>query len=147
MTKHIPVCKNMTGNREQDAEEESSASVRGRPPDLIFPSAPGSLSVSCHLCPYSLILTSTPGPNPLPGLVLIPVPAPVPVWFELWSQFRFLFPVLLPVSSSVPSSVSCSRSQFRSITVPFHHSSAPSRSVPGSIVCPCGSGSYYIVSA
>ena len=26
MTKHIPVCKNMTGNREQDAEEESSAS-------------------------------------------------------------------------------------------------------------------------
>ena len=37
--------------------------VRGRPPDLIFPSAPG--------------------PNPLPGLVLIPVPAPVPVWFKL----------------------------------------------------------------
>ena len=26
MTKHIPVCKNTTGNREQDAEEESSAS-------------------------------------------------------------------------------------------------------------------------
>ena len=26
MTKHIPVCKNMTGNRGQDAEEESSAS-------------------------------------------------------------------------------------------------------------------------
>ena len=26
MTKHIPVCKNMTGNHEQDAEEESSAS-------------------------------------------------------------------------------------------------------------------------
>ena len=26
MTKHIPVCKNMTGNCEQDAEEESSAS-------------------------------------------------------------------------------------------------------------------------
>ena len=26
MTKHIPVHKNMTGNREQDAEEESSAS-------------------------------------------------------------------------------------------------------------------------
>ena len=25
MTKRIPVCKNMTGNREQDAEEESSA--------------------------------------------------------------------------------------------------------------------------
>ena len=26
MTKRIPVCKNMTGNHEQDAEEESSAS-------------------------------------------------------------------------------------------------------------------------
>ena len=26
MTKHIPVCKNTTGNCEQDAEEESSAS-------------------------------------------------------------------------------------------------------------------------
>ena len=26
MTKQIPVCKNTTGNREQDAEEESSAS-------------------------------------------------------------------------------------------------------------------------
>ena len=26
MTKHIPVCKNTTGNREQDAEEESPAS-------------------------------------------------------------------------------------------------------------------------
>ena len=26
MTKCIPVCKNTTGNREQDAEEESSAS-------------------------------------------------------------------------------------------------------------------------
>ena len=26
MTKHLPVCKNTTGNREQDAEEESSAS-------------------------------------------------------------------------------------------------------------------------
>ena len=26
MTKHIPVCKNITGNHEQDAEEESSAS-------------------------------------------------------------------------------------------------------------------------
>ena len=26
MTKHIPVCKNTTGNHEQDAEEESSAS-------------------------------------------------------------------------------------------------------------------------
>ena len=26
MTKRIPVCKNTTGNREQDAEEESSAS-------------------------------------------------------------------------------------------------------------------------
>ena len=26
MTKHIPVCKNTTGNREQDAEGESSAS-------------------------------------------------------------------------------------------------------------------------
>ena len=26
MTKHIPVCKNMTGNHEQDAEGESSAS-------------------------------------------------------------------------------------------------------------------------
>ena len=26
MTKHIPVCKNTTGNREQGAEEESSAS-------------------------------------------------------------------------------------------------------------------------
>ena len=26
MTKHIPVCKNTTRNREQDAEEESSAS-------------------------------------------------------------------------------------------------------------------------
>ena len=26
MTKRIPVCKNMTGNCEQDAEEESSAS-------------------------------------------------------------------------------------------------------------------------
>ena len=26
MTKHIPVCKNTTKNREQDAEEESSAS-------------------------------------------------------------------------------------------------------------------------
>ena len=26
MTKHIPVHKNMTGNHEQDAEEESSAS-------------------------------------------------------------------------------------------------------------------------
>ena len=26
MTKHIPVCKNTTGNRGQDAEEESSAS-------------------------------------------------------------------------------------------------------------------------
>ena len=26
MMKHIPVCKNTTGNREQDAEEESSAS-------------------------------------------------------------------------------------------------------------------------
>ena len=26
MTKHIPVCKNTTGNREQDAEEEFSAS-------------------------------------------------------------------------------------------------------------------------
>ena len=26
MTKHIPVRKNMTGNHEQDAEEESSAS-------------------------------------------------------------------------------------------------------------------------
>ena len=26
MTKHIPVCKNMTGNCEQDAEEKSSAS-------------------------------------------------------------------------------------------------------------------------
>ena len=26
MTKHIPVCKNTTGNREQDAEAESSAS-------------------------------------------------------------------------------------------------------------------------
>ena len=26
MTKHIPVCKNMTGNCEQDAEEESPAS-------------------------------------------------------------------------------------------------------------------------
>ena len=26
MTNHIPVCKNTTGNREQDAEEESSAS-------------------------------------------------------------------------------------------------------------------------
>ena len=26
MTKHIPVCKNTTGNREQDEEEESSAS-------------------------------------------------------------------------------------------------------------------------
>ena len=26
MTKHVPVCKNMTGNCEQDAEEESSAS-------------------------------------------------------------------------------------------------------------------------
>ena len=26
MTKHIPVCKNTTGNREQDAEEESLAS-------------------------------------------------------------------------------------------------------------------------
>ena len=26
MTKHIPVCKNMTGNHGQDAEEESSAS-------------------------------------------------------------------------------------------------------------------------
>ena len=26
MTKRIPVCKNMTGNRGQDAEEESSAS-------------------------------------------------------------------------------------------------------------------------
>ena len=26
MTKHIPVCKNMTGNCEQDAEEESFAS-------------------------------------------------------------------------------------------------------------------------
>ena len=26
MTKHIPVCKNTTGNHKQDAEEESSAS-------------------------------------------------------------------------------------------------------------------------
>ena len=26
MTKHIPVCKNTTGNHEQDAEEESSVS-------------------------------------------------------------------------------------------------------------------------
>ena len=26
MTKHIPVCKNTTGNREQDADDESSAS-------------------------------------------------------------------------------------------------------------------------
>ena len=26
MTKHIPVCKNTTGNHEQDAEEQSSAS-------------------------------------------------------------------------------------------------------------------------
>ena len=30
MTKHIPVCKNTTGNREQDAEEESSASESKR---------------------------------------------------------------------------------------------------------------------
>ena len=30
MTKHIPVHKNTTGNHEQDAEEESSASESGR---------------------------------------------------------------------------------------------------------------------
>ena len=30
MMKHIPVCKNTTGNREQDAEEESSASEGAR---------------------------------------------------------------------------------------------------------------------
>ena len=63
-------------------------------------------------------------------------------------QFCFLFPVPFPVSSSI----SCFWSQFHSITFPFHHTpfhhiSTPSRSVPGSIVCPCGSGSYYIVSA
>ena len=29
MTKHIPVCKNTTGNRGQDAEEESPASEGG----------------------------------------------------------------------------------------------------------------------
>ena len=103
----------------------------------IFHSIPSELHL---LFTHRLYSTYMSGDNPLTlFFLLFIVPFPLPVSFLPCAPLP-----LLPHSHFY--------SQSRSITFPLHHISTPSHSVlshaaPGSIVCSCGPGSYYIVSA